>query len=379
MSKPENRTIFTGDNLPIMRGMDDGSADLIYLDPPFNSNRNYKAPTGTEAAGAAFKDAWTLDDTDEAWWGEIAERHPPLHSAIDATGRASGRGAKGYSIYMAVRLLEMHRILKSTGSIYLHCDPHMGHCLRLLLDCIFGRANFRNEIVWAYGLGGSSPRYFSRKHDIILFYTKTGDWCFNKPAMPSTSAMLGGRQKGMLDVWMDIPSLNNMAKERTGYPTQKPLALLERIIRASSNEGDMVLDPFCGCATSCVAAEKARRQWVGIDISPLAHRLAEQRIKKHTGTPPVRAVQRVHIAARQGDRASKNIGHILFGRQEGLCAGCRIQFPYRNLRLDHIVPRSRGGADNEHNLQLLCGACNSVKGDRVMAYLLAQLKKDGIL
>ena len=143
-----NRTLWTGDNLDIMRGMNSETVDLIYLDPPFNSNRNYSAPLGSEAAGAAFKDTWTLSDVDEAWHGEIADRQPALYTIIDAAGLAHGKGMKSYLIMMAVRLLEMRRLLKDTGSIYLHCDPTASHYLKTLMDAVFGQSNFRNEIVW---------------------------------------------------------------------------------------------------------------------------------------------------------------------------------------------------------------------------------------
>ena len=139
-------TIFTGDNLPILRGMDSESVDLIYLDPPFNSNRRYAAPIGSEAAGAVFKDVWTLADTDDAWWGELAEAHPALYKVIDGASAVGGKADKAYCIYMAIRLLEMHRVLKSTGSIYLHCDPTMSHSLKLVMDAVFGQKHYQNEI-----------------------------------------------------------------------------------------------------------------------------------------------------------------------------------------------------------------------------------------
>jgi len=137
-----NRTLWTGDNLDIMRGMNAESVDLIYLDPPFNSNRDYAAPVGSEAAGAAFKDTWTLDDVDEAWHGLIAEQEPALYRIIDAAGLAHGKGMKSYLIMMAARMLELRRLLKPTGSLYLHCDPTASHYLKLLLDAIVGGGNF---------------------------------------------------------------------------------------------------------------------------------------------------------------------------------------------------------------------------------------------
>ena len=157
MSEPNwsNRTMWTGDNLDVMRGMNSESVDLIYLDPPFNSNRTYSAPIGSQAAGAAFKDTWTLEDVDDAWHGEIAEQHPAVYAIIDAAGVAHGKGMKSYLIMMAVRLMEMHRLLKPMGSLYLHCDPTASHYLKMLMDAVLGRSNFRNEIVWCYRGGGS--------------------------------------------------------------------------------------------------------------------------------------------------------------------------------------------------------------------------------
>ena len=175
-----NRTVFEGDNLDVMRGMNDGCVDLIYLDPPFNSNRDYAAPIGSEAAGAAFKDTWDLTDVDEAWHNEIAETDPALYKVIDASQYSHGNGMKSYLIMMAVRLLEMKRILKSTGSIYLHCDATAGHYLKTLMDSVFGREQFRNEVNWkrtnAKGLASSG---YARNHDIILYYSKSQDFVWN--------------------------------------------------------------------------------------------------------------------------------------------------------------------------------------------------------
>ena len=170
-----NRTLWTGDNLAVMRGMNSESVDLLYLDPPFNSNRDYAAPIGSEAAGAAFKDTWSLSDVDQAWHGEIADRQPALYAIIDAAGVAHGKGMKSYLIMMAVRLLEMKRLLKPTGSIYLHCDPTASHYLKMLMDSIFGSRNYRNEIVWCYrGPGSPKMRQFNRKHDVIHWYSGGG-------------------------------------------------------------------------------------------------------------------------------------------------------------------------------------------------------------
>ncbi len=403
-----NRSIFSGDNLPILRGMDSASVDLVYLDPPFNSNRNYAAPIGSAAAGAAFKDAWTFEDTDDAWWGEIAEVHPALYKVIDAAGAVGGAGAKAYLIYMAVRILEMQRILKKTGSLYLHCDPTMSHGLKLLLDAIFGADNFRNEIVWGYKTGGSSKGYFSKKHDVILFYSKTVEYIFIPQKEKSYtkaknrkegvvnygggSAQFFKDQKGvynlvnMRDTW-EISYIGSTDKERTGYPTQKPLALLERIIKASSNPDDMVLDPFCGCATTCIAAEILGRQWIGIDISELALQLVKDRMRREVNlgdeaNPALlgRVIHRTDIPIRHASKPSRDIKRLLFGRQRGYCKGCKRDFPYQNLTKDHIIPTAKGGANTDENLQLLCHFCNSLKGSRLtMPELHATLKQRGMM
>ena len=178
-----NRTMWTGDNLDIMRGFNSQSVDLIYLDPPFNSNRNYSAPIGSQAAGAAFKDTWTLEDVDEAWHVEVAEKNPAVYATIDAAGIVHGDGMKSYLIMMAVRLLEMKRLLKDTGSIYLHCDPTASHYLKLLMDAVFGKGNFRNEVVWHYQAGTKPKNAFGKKHDTIFSYC-TGKNIFNRQSKP---------------------------------------------------------------------------------------------------------------------------------------------------------------------------------------------------
>lgn len=388
-----NQTMWTGDNLPIMRGMNSESVDLIYLDPPFNSKANYAAPIGSMAAGAEFKDTWTLQDVDVAWLDLIQLKHPCLNRVIDAAMTDSD---KSYLIYMAPRLLEMHRVLKPTGSIYLHCDPTMSHYLKLLMDAIWGRKAFRNEVVWSYQRWTGATNAFQRMHDTLLFYG--GGTTFNlltedyspkskhKGKRVSRVTDAGTldqqytgddtRKKAMRDVW-EISYLNSQAKERTGYPTQKPLALLNRIIKASSNEGDMVLDPFCGCATACVAANELEREWAGIDISPVAFDLVCRRIEARGGLF-YDILNRTDVPERE------DLGTIpkynckanrerLYGVQGGHCGGCGHHFPPQNLTVDHIIARSKGGTDHLSNLQLLCGHCNSTKGDRGMEYLLSQI------
>ena len=201
------------------------------------------------------------------------------------------------------------------------------------------------------------------------------------PAMKLYLADSKGRAAD--DMVVDIPPVNPNAQERAFFPTQKPLALLNRIILASSNPGDVVLDPFCGCATACVAADRLGRQWVGIDISPKAAELVNLRLQQAMGslfhhghvTARTDVPRRTDIDAPIPYRQNK---HVLYGQQEGLCNGCAVMFPFRNFTVDHVVPQSRGGTDHLDNLQLLCGACNSVKGDRPQEHLIARLKEMAI-
>ena len=190
MTEPnfKNRTLWTGDNLHVMRGLNAETVDLIYLDPPFNSNREYAAPIGSEAAGAAFKDTWTLSDVDLAWHGEIAEANPNVYGVIDAARQAHGKGMQSYLTMMAVRLLEMKRLLKPTGSIYLHCDPTASHYLKLLLDAVFGSGLFLNEITWKRSSAHSDTKQGMRRagkiRDVLLVYTKTDNYVWNPQYMP---------------------------------------------------------------------------------------------------------------------------------------------------------------------------------------------------
>ena len=388
-------TMFIRDNLEIMRGMDDECIDLIYLDPPFNSKHNYAAPIGSEAAGAEFKDMWSLDDVDAQWISMIADDHPNLHAVLKAVPDDSD---KSYLAYMAVRLIEMYRILKPTGSIYLHCDPTMDSWLKIVLDAIFGKKNFRNEIVWCYKSGGATSRYFAKKHEIVLFYSKNNTYKFNSVEEKSYQGIgyntgnknvhlyedehvnnLGPHTLVNLKDWWEIGMLATSSKERTGYPTQKPLPLLERIIKASSNEGDWVLDPFCGCATTCVAAHMLGRKWIGIDVSPAAEILVRKRIDRElrndwvsSGQPVYEPICSSDIPVRSGVKVNpREYKRILYGEQQGNCNLCDVHFEFRNLTIDHIVPKSKGGQDLETNLQLLCQACNSSKGARAMAEMQA--------
>jgi len=395
-----NRTVWTADCLYVLRGMNSDSVDLIYLDPPFNSKADYSAPIGSTAAGAGFKDTWSLSDVDAEWINLMEARHPALHRVLLA---AMVDSDKSYLAYMAARLLEMRRVLKPAGSIYLHCDPTMSHYLKLVMDAVFGRENFRNEIAWCYRKWAVAAGQFVRNHDILLFYSRdpSGARPFNvqylSPSAGTLKRWKGKRQQAVFEHgirkatstdeeagvpcpdWWEISVINPNAKERTGYPTQKPLALLERVIRASSNNGDMVLDPFCGCATTCVAAESLGREWAGIDLSPKAVELVKHRLSDEHGafgqiaarTAPPR---RTDLGKLPAPRTHRN---TLYGLQGGFCTGCGEHFQLRHLEVDHIIARAKGGTDHAENLQLLCGHCNRTKGDRGMAYLRAKLQLHG--
>ena len=445
-----SQTVWTGDNLPIMRGMNSESVDLIYLDPPFNSKANYAAPIGSQAAGAEFKDTWTLSDVDAEWINLIEAKHPALHRVLLAAMTDSD---KSYLAYMAVRLLEMRRILKPTGSIYLHCDPTMSHYLKLVMDAVFGAGRFRTHIAWQRSTAHSDTRQGRRQHgriqDNILYYTAGPKWTWNPLFTPYSDKYInstyrhveepggrryrldnltgpGGAAKGnpqyevmgvtrywryseermqelieagrvvqtapgrvpaykryldempgvsLQDIWTDI---SQSRKERTGYPTQKPLALLDRIVKASSNEGDMILDPFCGCATACIAAEALQRQWAGIDISPKAAELVKLRMDGelgmlHDGIHRTDIPKRTDLGKLPRYNSEQN-RKALYGEQGGHCAGCATHFEARHFEVDHIIARNKGGTDHLENLQLLCASCNRIKGDRGMEYLRVKLQ-----
>lgn len=488
-----SRTIFTGDNLDILRGINSECVDLIYLDPPFNSNRTYAAPLDSEARGAEFDDVWTLDDMKEEWIDEIEYRLPGLFHLINGARLSHGESMGGYLTFISIRLLELHRVLKPTGSIYLHCDDTAGHYLQSVMDAIFGANNYRAQISWQRTSAHNDSRNFGRVRDIILFYSRqprinsnevripldddyveqfyrhedergayrlgdltaaelrfgeTGQpWRSHDPnrigrhwAVPMTgnyaawidaNVVPGYRniasplerlnaldEAGLIyypsdngmpslkrylasnpgqvptNQWTDIRPIPPRAVERTGWRTQKPLALLERIINASSSPSDLVLDPFCGCATACIAAEKLGRQWIGIDILPQAAEVLTQQARRKLQIPmngddekpwedwtplvlrePPRRndLTLLSPADPQSDRA------LLYRSQHGRCAGCEYELPLHVLTIDHITPRSRGGQDSVGSLQLMCHTCNAIKGHRDMAYLKLQLQVRGIL
>ncbi|MEN6643097.1 MAG: DNA methyltransferase [Armatimonadia bacterium] len=360
-------TLYYGDNLDILRRyIADESVDLVYLDPPFNSNANYNVlfaeKDGTQAASQikAFDDTWTWTLEARAVFEELAERQDRVADAMIAFQRLLGTNDMlAYLTMMAPRLVELRRVLKPTGSLYLHCDPTASHYLKVLLDAVFGAVNYRNEITWRRTSGhNDAKRKYADTTDIILFYSKgpkhtfnvqyapysekyietfyvhkdpdgrrwrRGDlrspnprpnlmydykghrphkngWAVSRermeqldaegrlhcPAKPDGRIQLKrylDEQPGMPVTcsWDDIPPIHALTAERLGYPTQKPEALLERIISASSNEGDVVLDPFCGCGTTIAAAQKLGRKWIGVDVTHLAITLMKQRLADHFG------------------------------------------------------------------------------------------------
>jgi len=338
-------TLYYGDNLKILRKyVGEESVDLIYLDPPFNSKRAYnvifKDQTGKDEAAQiqAFEDTWSWRTHAQDAYEEIMEGKYPatLKNVIESfKGFLGINNLMAYLVMMAIRLVEMHRVLKNTGSIYLHCDPTASHYLKILMDQIFGVESFRTEIIWKRmtpsGFKGKSS--IGRGHDVILLFSKSKQYHYNPILIPFSDEYVKQRfsgidEKGRYfkdekigtatsqetidrlrkedriyvtstgklrikhfledikgiaidDVWNDIPPINSQASERLGYPTQKPEALLERIIQASSNPGDVVMDPFCGCGTAVAAAEKLGRSWIGIDITHLAISLIKKRLRDH--------------------------------------------------------------------------------------------------
>ncbi len=361
-SNPPNHLYF-GDNLDILRQhIPDESVDLIYLDPPFNSNATYnvlfRERSGEESAAqiTAFDDTWRWNIESELAYQDVVTQQGGKVGELLAAMRAflGQNDMMAYLTMMAQRMVELHRVLKPTGSIYLHCDPTASHYLKLLMDAVFGPANFRNEVSWRRTGAHNSAKRYGPVHDIVLYYTKSDDYCWNPIYVVNeeyvakrytytddrgrrfypVSLLAAGTRRGssgmpwrgidvtakgnhwrytverleeldaagdiywpprgtmprlkmyaddvkgelLQDWWNDIPPINSQGRERLGYPTQKPEALLERIIGASSNEGDVVLDPFCGCGTAVAAAERLNRRWVGIDITHLAITLIRHRL-----------------------------------------------------------------------------------------------------
>ena len=372
------------------------------------------------------------------------------YAVIEASGAAHSDGMKSYLCMMAIRLLELRRVLKPTGSIYLHCDDAAAHWLRVLTEAIFGAAAFRNEVIWKRIGNHNDAGRFGRTADRLLFYGapihreavrvplhaanvtskyryqdergvyRTGDltakglsgggyyydfhghpgpWRYPEHRMLALEAddriylpaKAGGvpafsdtwrPNKGMVppDVWNDIPPVNSQAAERTATRRRNRSPCLERIISASSTPDDMVLDPFCGLCHGSGRRREADPQWVGIDISPLAVKLVRQRLAREVPLFTQDAIERTDVPIRTDEvREYLNEKRALYGQQEGVCAGCRVHFELRNMEVDHVIPRVKGGPNHISNYQLLCGSCNRRKGAGSQAELIAKLKRDGII
>ena len=495
MAQDLNRTLFISDNLPVLRGIDSESIDLIATDPPFN--KGVKAFEGITAAGenVSYSDVWTWSDVQVEWTNRILGDHPALYSVIQTANAAAGDSMGAFLCWLGVRVLEMHRILKPTGSMYLHCDPTASHYLKSLLDAVFGQPNFRNEIIWRRTSAHGSAKRWGPIHDTILFYTKTNRYTWNRIFQNYDSEYLdrfyrhsdsrgrhrlsdltapgirkgasgepwrginptdngrhwGVPQEGTLhedfsppsnyaelslqerldvldeagfihwpsrgtmpsykrylkesegppiqDMIWDIAPIGAQAAERTGYPTQKPLALYERIIRAASNVGDMVVDPFAGCATTCVAAERLGREWVGIDVNEPARDIIQERLQGEVSAsmawdsivrtptqPPERtdggaavAPELVVVSRKRNARRLpiREIRERLIISDGQRCQGCGWEPSYSDyLQVDHKKPRSLGGADDMDNLTLLCDPCNRFKSNKLTLTELRQARVD---
>jgi len=297
----ETNIIYCGDCLDIMKKFPDNSVDLIYLDPPFFSQKHYE-------------DFWIKDKTSKVGfsdkdWEKLRHSINPTilkeYEEIEKRWKGGHKGIYVYIAYMRERLEQCWRVLKKTGTIYLHCDWHAGHYLKMMMDEIFGYDNFRNEIVWWYKRWSNVSKNYQRMHDTILFYSKSDDYAFNIHYQPYSKpetiektirAVIDGKLQRLKDKHgnyierekenkgvplhdvFEIQHIQPTSKERLGYPTQKPEALMERIIKASSNEGDIVLDPFCGCGTTLAVAKKLNRKFIGIDISRTACDVMKKRV-----------------------------------------------------------------------------------------------------
>ena len=419
----ENRTLYHGDNLDFMRSMDSATVDLIATDPPFNKGRDFHATSGSLAAGGSFQDRWRWDgDVHPEWVEQMQDDWPGVWAVIDWTRLVHSDEMAAFLCFMAVRLVAMRRILHGDGSIYLHCDSTAGAYLKTLMDAVFGPKQFRREVVWNLQTASgykSRAKSWIRGHEVILFYRKSARATFHKQHLPYKPEYVArfkkvdehgrryrdDRGKGrrqyldtargvaLTDVWSDVMpfQLQATSRERNGYPTQKPLALYRRMIRASSNPGDVVFDPFAGCATASVAAELEGRQWVACDIWDGTHGSVLERLAKEAGVGEDgqrRLIEHRHVHLRHeplvrtddGKTAAPALRTLtrkvsppsmkreqmvaaLIARHGIACQGCGRRFDSaRYLELDHHVPRSEGGSNELENRVLLCGPCNRTKG-----------------
>lgn len=448
----EPNTLYESDNLQVLEGINSNTIDLIATDPPYD----------TESDRIDYPDKWVFANADtpldklksyEAhplWLKDIQSENTDLYKFITLAGDVKGENTAAYLSFMCVRLMHMHRVLKLTGSIYLQCDPKQSHYLKTCMDIIFGKDNFLNEIIWHYGKWTNAARYYQQNHDVIFLYAKSKHYKFNKqyihtphsrenerigwrinkpPATGKTQLIVYDKHKARFaigrggyevivdrsdkplgvgapdvwydDVWFDIASLQANAGEKTGWTDQKPMKLFERMIQASSDEGDIVLDPFCGSGTTIEAANNLNRQWLGIDREAgsrftIVTRLMgvskkeRKRLEEYATdtewmqkqsekyqmlyktTPPVRTdgkkdnikplrwqVKSSIYTKYPNDNAMKDILIKEFGLQ---CWVCNKQEKYaKDFQVDHIKPRKAAGKDYINNRCLLCPACNREK------------------
>lgn len=454
---PDN-ILYELDNLDVLRGMNSETVDLIATDPPFNTQRNRAGTAGFYVDNwkwgdtGVLPDQWAWNEVHPVWLEQIKDDNPALNEVIEAARACHGDDIAAFLCFLSVRLLECHRILKPTGSIYLHCDHTASGYIRMAMDAIFGngvngRPGFRNEIVWCYTGPSNTKRWFPRKHDTIFFYVKSDKARFNPDAVrisykqlnvqhrvPASTGIGGAltdanvddyRAAGKIpeDYWLEdrdgMTPVGRVPTERTGSPDQKPLALYERIILASSNKGDLVLDPFAGCATTIIAARKHGRRWIGIDrrtdaryhvvcrmagikakdadeirkrpdlVAWLddqlakydAHYSTDAPVRTDKGEHAAPALEPVFTANERSVLSHAQMHGILTERFGLQCWGCDFTPPIaRYLHLDHISPKTDGGSDHLDNRALLCQVCNLDKSNTMTLTLLRKTKtSEGLL
>lgn len=456
-----------------MRVMAGGTVDLIATDPPFNKGRDFHASPESLTKGAKFQDRWRWEDLHQEWIDRLEDDQPRLMEAIQSARHAHSAGMGAFMCFQAVRLLEMHRLLKPDGSLFLHCDPTASHYIKACLDAIFGQANFRNEIIWRRTAApNTSYKALGKVHDVIFWYSKGEEYFYEQAYLPKDDSYLSNyshveektgrryqltsllspaprpnlryeflgvvrdwrwtkqrmeqayregrivqarpgnvpRYKRYLDeqpgprvvsVWDDIKRLEAASSENIGFPTQKPLALYERIIQMASEPGDIVLDPFAGCATTCVAAERLGRKWVGIDIWGKVAEVVKERVAKEqipllykdiTFTNKLPRPRKASKPSASGPPAPdryaeprtmsrQEMKEFLIAKHGLQCQGCDRTFDIPDyLQLDHITPRSEGGLNHISNRTLLCGPCNVRKSNVLTLTGLRRLnKKQGLM
>ena len=424
----KNRTVFIGDNREIMLGLNAEIADAIITDPPFNSGQMRKddkvkidkkktAKLGfpVDEDGEAiqqYQDAWKIGDVSKREMEFIKYKDKDLMRFCQIIGNQHSDGMEAYLIMMASRLLLCHELLKETGSMFLHCDHSANGYLRMLMDMIFGKENFLNEIAWCYTGPSAARRKFPRKHETIFWYSKSDKWTFNADAVKvpyvrlqtgKTSGIFKSdaklRESGKVPEswWTKFTPVGRLHKERCPkWTTQKPLKLYTRLVRACTNPGDLVIDPFCGCATTLIAAENAGCRWIGIDFDKSRVDLIEPQLEKLTTQDLwkkefkiIEIKSKRDLPKRKDNKPSKKKMEELKdqllvtqtkSQDRNYCEICGHRFPPEYLEIDHIHPKAEGGGWELHNLQLLCSRCNRRKGStKTNEQVRAELRKAGLL